>query len=148
MSDMPDKYHRGRKPKFRKVEKMQKAIDEYFARCDNRAIKVWDEKTQTEIMISKPAPYTMSGLASRLRMDRRSLVNYSNKRRFFPTIRDARERVHEDVETRSLETRNEKGAIFNLKNNFGWRDESQTDVTSGGQKMEGLIIYKPEKNRE
>jgi hypothetical protein len=25
------------------------------------------------------------------------------------------------------------GSIFSLKNNFGWKDKSETDITSGGE---------------
>jgi len=119
---------------FKTPEEMQAKIDEYFEWCDNRAIKKVDDSGK-EFMIGIPAPYTMSGLARRLGMDRKGLINYKNRDEFFPAIHAARERVHEDVENRLMETRNERGAIFNLKNNFGWKDESQTDVTSGGKPL-------------
>lgn len=128
----------GRPLAFKTPEELQAKIDEYFEWCDDRAIKRVNDKGE-EYMISSPAPYTMSGLARRLGVDRRTLVNYSDKDEFFPTIRAAREKVHEDVETRLMDTKNEKGAIFNLKNNFGWKDESHTDLTSGGEKIETKI---------
>jgi hypothetical protein len=86
----------------------------------------------------------MSGLARRLEVDRDTIINYSHKEEYFGTIRNAREKVHEDVETRLMDTRNEKGAIFNLKNNFGWKDKNETDVTTGGEKLEGLVIVTDE----
>lgn len=131
---MAEQKNKGGRPlKFKTVEELQAAIDEYFDYCDNRTRKVWKEKTQEELLISDPAPYTMSGLARRLGISRRTLVNYTHKKKFFPTIRDARARVEEDVETRLMETRNERGAQFNLKNNFGWVDKNETDLTTKGK---------------
>lgn len=46
---------------------MQKVIDEYFKTCDE-----------------KGEPYTITGLALALELDRRSLVNYSKDDEFFP----------------------------------------------------------------
>jgi len=124
---------RGRPLVFKSVEDLKKKIDEYFDWCNNRTMAVYDKTSGQEIMIIHPAPYTMSGLARRLGVDRRTIVNYSKKDDFFLTIREARERVHEDVETRMLETRNERGAMFSLKNNFDWKERTETDVTSGGK---------------
>lgn len=129
----------GRPLAFKTVEELQVKIDEYFQWCDDRTKRVWNEKDQEELLVSDPAPYTMSGLARRLDIDRKTLLNYSSKEDFFPAIRRAREKVHEDVETRLMSTRNEKGAIFNLKNNFDWKDETKTDITSGGEKIEHFI---------
>jgi len=119
----------GRPPFYTKVEDMQKIIDEYFEWCDNRAVKIYDDKTNTEKMISSIAPYTMSGLARRLGMDRDTLINYSHKDEFIGAIKAARDRVQEDVEARLMESRNQVGAIFNLKNNFGWKDKKEQEIT-------------------
>lgn len=134
------KHAGGRPPLYKTPEEMQEIIDEYFEWCDNRSKKIYDEKKGVELQISWPAPYTMSGLARRLGMDRRTLVDYAEKDEFLPTIREARNRVQEDVEIRLMETRNEKGAIFNLGNNFGWKNKSETDITSKGEKLEGNQI--------
>lgn len=125
----------GRPRKFKddEVEKMQKMIDEYFEFCDNRMKTVFHEKLG-EIAVSNPAPYTMSGLANKLGMDRDTLINYSKKNKFFGTIKKARNRVQEDVENRLMETHNQSGAIFNLKNNFGWKDKTEQEH-SGQQKI-------------
>nr|BDD48024.1 hypothetical protein 3 [Gammaproteobacteria bacterium] len=134
----------GRPVLYDSVEEMQKIIDEYFEWCDNRTKTIYDDKTGSEVVITHPAPYTMSGLARRLGMSRRTLVDYAKKDKFLPTIKAARERVHEDVENRLMETRNQTGAIFNLKNNFGWVDKNETDLTSNGEKITGPVIYVPE----
>ena len=119
--------------KFKTVKELQKAIDEYFLWCDNRPKKIWLEKSQSEAMIADPAPYTMSGLARRIGLSRQGLIDYKNRDEYLDAIKEARSKVHEDVETRLMDGKAQSGAIFNLKNNFGWRDESQRDITSGGK---------------
>ena len=134
----------GRPPIFKTVEEMSEKIEEYFDWCDNRMKSYYNEKAGTDVQVNDPAPYTMSGLARRLGMDRDTLINYAHKDEFVGTIKAARERVHEDVETRLME-KQATGAIFNLKNNFGWKDKSENDITTGGEKIESLVVYKPEK---
>jgi hypothetical protein len=126
--------HAGGRPLlYKTVAEMQKIIDEYFQWCEDRAAKKVGDDGK-EYMISSPAPYTMSGLARRLGMDRRTLVDYAERDEFLPTIKAARERIHEDVETRLME-KQPTGAIFNLKNNFGWQDEHKVDHTTLGRAL-------------
>ena len=119
----------GRPLAFKSVEELQNKIDEYFAYCDNRIQHVYSKKSDAVIEIINPAPYTMSGLASFLGVDRDTILNYSKKEEYFGTIKRAREKVHADVETRLMES-NPIGAIFNLKNNFGWKDKTETELTN------------------
>lgn len=71
---------------------------------------------------------TMSGLAYHLGMDRRTLLEYSKDDVFSPTIKRARERVHQALEQR-LYGNNVTGIIFNLKNNFGWKDVKAQEIS-------------------
>lgn len=123
-----DKNPVGRPLLFKNKEELSKLIDEYFDWCDNRTRSVYIKELGDNMEISSPAPYTMSGLARRIGIDRDTILNYSKKEEFFGTIKAARERVQEDVETRLMETSNQSGAIFNLKNNFGWKDKTEQDV--------------------
>jgi len=122
----------GRPVLYKTVEELQKIVDEYFEWCDSRLVQGYDEKENKQFAYISPAPYTMSGLARRLGMCRKSLINYENKDEFLHAIKEAREKVHEDVETRLME-KAPTGAIFNLKNNFDWKDKTETDFTSGGK---------------
>lgn len=126
----PKKNPVGRPLAFKSVEELQAKIDEYFEWCDNRTIESWTEK-QGKKIVNVPAPYTMSGLARRLNISRETLVQYSHKDKFSDALICAREKVQEDVENRLMETKNEKGAMFNLKNNFGWKDKSETEHSGG-----------------
>ena len=84
----------------------------------------------------------MAGLAYSLGIDRITLLNYSKNEQYFSTVKKAREKVQTDVERRLMEGQ-PTGAIFNLKNNFGYVDQQQQDITSGGDKL-STVIYMPE----
>ncbi len=119
---------KGSRPlKFKTVAEMQAVIDEYFNWCDMRIIKGWNQKEEKEFAYISPAPYTMHGLARRIGLSRQGLIEYSRKSKFSDTIKEAREKIAEDVETRLMEGRTSIGAIFNLKNNFGWKDKNETE---------------------
>lgn len=105
------------------VEDMQKIINEYFKMCDD-----------------KEKPYTMSGLAYALDMDRRSLLNYSKDEKFFPTIKKAREKVEQQLEENALMNKaNATFTIFNLKNNYGWRDTVEVKNDNEISKVDELL---------
>ena len=119
----------GRPPLYTNADDVQKIIDEYFAYCDNRIQQVYSAKADGVIEVMNPAPYTMSGLAVALGMDRRSLLNYSKKEQFFPTIKEARDKVEADIEERMNDKQTfTPGLIFNAKNNFGWVDAQRVDA--------------------
>ena len=141
---MPDQINKGGRPKlFTSVEEVKKKIDEYFDYCDNRLIHGYDNKTNEQFAYISPEPYTMSGLAYYLGMDRKSLLNYSKDEEFFPTIKNARDRVEMDIERRMNDKNTfTPGLIFNAKNNFDWKDKTESDITTGGEKFDSLVIVK------
>lgn len=120
------KHAGGRPLKYKTVEELQKVINEYFDNCDNRIQQVYSKKSDGVIEIINPEPYTMSGLAYALDMDRRTLLDYSKRSEFLPTIKKARNKVHSDVERRLMDGAG-VGAIFNLKNNFAWNDKTEVE---------------------
>lgn len=111
----------GRPKKYNKAEEMQNRINEYFINCDK-----------------KREPYTITGLAIALDLDRRSLVNYSKENEFFPTIKKAKAKVEECLEKRLLLGNSSTGVIFNLKNNFDWEDKQEVKH-SGKLKLEDVL---------
>lgn len=130
--------------KYKTLEELQAAIDEYFAWCDNRVQKVYSAKNDGVVEIYDPAPYTMSGLGRRIGLSRQALSEYKKRDDYGDAVVEARNRVHEDVETRLME-KNAVGAKFNLINNFGWKEktenEQKIDLTSKGEAItpnEGL----------
>lgn len=107
----------GRKKLYSSANDMQKNIDKYFIECDE-----------------KEKPYTMSGLAYALDMDRKSLLNYSKDEQFFPTIKRAKEKVEQQLEENALMGKaNSTFTIFNLKNNYGWKDNIEVEANTQGK---------------
>lgn len=113
---------RGRKMKYTDVELFQKKVDDYFNMCDE------EEK-----------PYTMSGLAYYLDLDRKSLLNYSKNEKFFPTIKKAKQKVEMMLEEQLYRLGNNSGVIFNLKNNFGWIDKVDYNNNDELNKLDKIL---------
>lgn len=108
---------------YTSVKKMEQDIEQYFKMCDE-----------------KEKPYTMSGLAYALDMDRRSLLNYSKDEQFFPTIKKAKEKVEQQLEENALMGKaNSTFTIFNLKNNFSWRDTVEIKNDDELSKLDELL---------
>ena len=104
--------------KYKTQEELQKGIDEYFKKCDK-----------------EKKPYTMSGLAYHLDIDRRTLVNYGNQDLFFSQIKTAKQKIQAQLEENALEGKsNAIFTIFNLKNNYGWTDKQEIQ-TNGDNKI-------------
>lgn len=130
------KHFRGRPPKFNSVEDLQVKIDEYFASCWTQKIDPSGNllflrnrrglKTNTPINV-QTQPYTITGLAVFLGIESDTLLNYQAKDEFFGTIKRAKQRCEAYAEAQLFIGRNVVGAIFNLKNNYGWKDKIETE---------------------
>jgi len=116
----------GQPLKFKTPEELERKINNYFDKCDKRKKEIINKKGEL-VYISSPEPYTMSGLAYSLGVDRETILNYAKREEYFGTIKLARAKVHCDVERRLMEF-NSTGAIFNLKNNFGWKDKTEQNL--------------------
>ena len=115
------KHPGGRPPKYKAKEEMQKKINKYFEECDY-----------------KNEPYTVTGLAMALDMSRQALVNYEGKDEFVDTIKKAKMKVEEYLERRLIRDSSVTGIIFNLKNNYDWRDKQEIEH-SGTIKLEDVL---------
>ena len=108
----------GRPPKYKTPEEMQIDIDDYF-RTD-----AFIEQGETTIF----AP-TVTGLAYHLGMSRQALLGYEQKDEFLVTLKRAKDRIAIALEQK-LYGQTVTGVIFNLKNNFGWVDKTESKVTT------------------
>lgn len=128
----------GRPPKFKTPEEMQTQIEAYFTACDE----------------AKPKrPYTVPGLALAMGFNSRSsLFDYATRNagheEFAATIKKAKLRIEaQRVEALVMCRGNAGGLIFDLKNNFGWRDQQNVELTGadGGpvQIAAGLVGMPP-----
>ena len=113
----------GRPKIFNDVKEVEEKINAYFNYCEE-----------------KEKPYTMSGLAYYLGISRQTLVNYSNQDQFFDTIKKARDRVQMQLEENALSNKaNPTFTIFNLKNNFDWKDSNEVKTNVEITKVDELL---------
>jgi hypothetical protein len=70
---------------------------------------------------------TVSGLAYHLGMATETLRDYGTKDEFSATVKRAKQRIEMSLEQR-LAGNTVAGTIFNLKNNFGWKDKTEQDI--------------------
>lgn len=112
----------GRPLKFTDPEKFAEQVDAYFDYCDEN-----------------DKPYTMSGLGVYLDTSADTLIDYSKKDDFSETIKKAKERIYSYAEESLYRTSQVAGVIFNLKNNWGWKDKYEQDHTSGGDKIQFVV---------
>jgi hypothetical protein len=129
---------RGKPLAFPTVESLQEAVDSYFAPGGD----AWDGAGDE----AKFLP-TMSGLALALDVDRKTVLNYSNKDDYFPTIRKARAIIENNLE-KNLYGNSVTGLIFNLKNNFGWNDKQELDHTSNGKTLNNWFVNPVTTNKD
>ena len=111
----------GRPPKYKNQAEMQKAIDSYFAT---------DAFIETDN--GKVYSPTIAGLAYHLDLTRQGLLEYSHKGEFSYTVKKAKQKVEIFLEQR-LASNAVAGTIFNLKNNFEWKDKTEQEVSGNLQ---------------
>ena len=116
----------GRPRKYETVEELEGMITKYFQTCDE-----------------ENKPYTITGLAIALDMSRQGLLDYCSRKDengepFLDSIKRAKDRCEAKIEEGLLSGKyNATGAIFNLKNNYGWRDKQEQEITgANGEKFE------------
>lgn len=118
----------GRPLRYETEEELSQKIEEYFSMCDDRIIQVYDKKREEVVDMKKPIPYSLEGIASYLEIDRKTLLNYSKKEEFFPTIKKAREKVLSNMVERAMDgSNNPTISIFLLKNNYEYYDKQQIE---------------------
>lgn len=125
----------GRPPKYKSVDEIKEKIEDYFKSCEGEPLLDDDgnpvfNKYGYPCWKKPPKPPTVTGLALSLGFaSRQALLNYQAKKKFCDTITRAKSRVEEYVESRLFDREGQRGAVFNLKNNFkGWNNEQEADT--------------------
>ena len=114
----------GRPLKFETPEILEEKINEYFKQCEEKGLKP---------LITELALY--------LDTTRETLCDYNEKDEYSYSIKKAKLRCQVALERNLVEGKvNPTGTIFNLKNNYGWRDKNETDITTQGDKIGGVIM--------
>ena len=121
--------------KYKTVDELQAAIDEYFKACEGRALL--DDKGQPVLLKGLPVmldvtPPTVTGLALALGFaGRQALRNYQGRKQFKDAITRAKSRCEAYAEGRLFDRDGAHGAQFSLRCNFGWSDKAE-QAESGG----------------
>lgn len=125
----------GRPPKYDTPEQMQEIIDLYFLACRYNQLGEEDELlkdlSDDQIRMVKSVEELnpiISGLAYVLDMTTQALRDYEKKDEFLCTIKKAKQKVEMNLEQR-LAGNAVTGSIFSLKNNFGWKDKTEQELT-------------------
>lgn len=137
----------GRPPKFKCPEEMQRRIDLYFLACkvhqlgDTKALEGLPKEDLLIISDIEDVYPTVTGLGLALDMTRQTLIEYQNEDEFSDTIKKAKQRVENAIEQRLFHN-NATGSIFNLKNNFNWKDKSESETygKNGGAIEQSLTV--------
>lgn len=140
---------RGRPPKYEIAQEMQRIIDLYFLACrvhqeDNAdRLEGLDEPDLLVINDIEDIVPTISGLAYTLGMSTEAFRNYEQKDDFLATVKRAKQRVEMSLEQR-LAGHAVTGSIFSLKNNFGWKDKSEQEISGkDGKPIEAVFNFIP-----
>lgn len=124
----------GRPPKYNTPEEMQEIIDLYFDVCKANETEYQFEIPEKHLSLVSswggPVIPTVAGLSLALGMSRQALLDYEKKDEFLDTVKRAKQRIEAYIEQR-LFGNNVTGVIFNLKNNFGWRDKQDVEHSGG-----------------
>jgi hypothetical protein len=98
--------------KYDNEEVLKELIDKYFQECDENN-----------------KPYTMSGLAYALKIDRKTLINYGKRESFSTLVSEAKDKIQKQLEENALTGKyNAQFTMFNLKNNYGWQDKQEVEA--------------------
>ncbi len=108
----------GRPLRWSKPEEIEPMIEAYFAEC-----------------VAEGKPYTITGLAYAMDTSRETLMNYEGRGEFFDTIKKAKDKCSLYAEEQLFLGKNTAGIIFNMKNNYGWKDKQEIEHSGGIDKL-------------
>lgn len=113
----------GQPLKYKSKSALRKAVVKYFNKCE-------EEKR----------PPTLSGLALALKVDRKTILNYSKRDKYFPTIQNAKLICEAYAEEQLFRGSGPvAGVMFSLKNNFdSWKEKSEVKVSGLKQLLDEI----------
>ena len=112
---------------WQSVEAMSEAIENYFAKCDARTVPMVVGKAL--VRVPKPEPYIVQKLAVFLDLTTKGLIGYEQREEFGATIKRAKARIEANKVLHMLDGDGYgPGYIFDLKNNYGWKDKQDLEI--------------------
>lgn len=150
----------GRPLKFKTIQELEEKIEKYFSDCNGREKDVILKNGQIA-KICEPRPYTITGLALALDTSRETLLDYEETyanrgeteeekeywQSFSDAIKKAKLRCQNYAEEQLFSGKQATGSIFNLKNNYKWKDETQSKVNLDGNLSLSKILDKADEPR-
>ncbi len=134
----------GRPKKWETVDELREQIEAYFDSCfmpktyEKRVVDIGEDGEEVVSYVTAPClnkkgepifyqirPFTVTGLAVALDTSRETLLDYEKNPEnaaFSDTIKAAKQIIHNYAEEYLFNGKNATGAIFNLKNNWGYVD--------------------------
>jgi len=140
----------GRPPKYTDPEEFERKAEEYFDLCDSHVlIKVIKKKNKPDVIeeIPTPMPYTVPGLAYHLGFaDRHEVWFYRvHNKKFSHTVKKIMLKIeNQRIEGGLTRKRSEPVSIFDLKNNFGYKDKIEQEISGPGGGPIAITAYPPE----
>ena len=114
----------GRPQKYTPDELYNKA-KEYFEKCDKTILST--DKTTWKVTTK---PKTLSGLCLWLKVSKDYISEKAKDENFSETIKQIRLEVENNIEEWILtNSYNATSWIFNLKNNFNWKDKTEVELS-------------------
>jgi hypothetical protein len=157
MYQQPDKEEVGRPLKFKTVDELKARIEEYIKSCLDykrdgwgKRIKDVEESTLQDkevYLMQQVKPFTVTGLAYFLDTTRDVLMDYESgmyddpnksaedNQQFSNTIKKTKQLIYSFAEEQLFVGKNPSGVIFNLKNNWGWKDEQIIRTPDAGESL-------------
>jgi nitrogen regulatory protein PII-like uncharacterized protein len=122
----------GGRPKTYTPEEFEAKVIEYFKFVEDENVQRKIKRFEGE----KVKPFTLSGICVYLGIARDTWNEYSKQEGYAETTKVAKMIVENYAEEGLLNgTLNAIGAIFNLKNNFGWVDKIEVSASAGGEQL-------------
>lgn len=107
------------------LEKLQKAIDNYFIRC-------WGNTELTDAKDFKVPP-TVLGLALAVGLEKANLYEMVKRQDLLSIpVKKALEKIQDWTELQLFTNPRQIGVLFSLKNNYGWKDKQELDTNVTG----------------
>ena len=130
--------------KYKTSTEFREHVDEYFEHCLERSRKLSIGKDGEEYyrdVVQQIKPFTMTGLSVWLEVSKNLLKPLGERGADFRAVIDyARKRCENFAEEHLFSGKNATGAIFSLKNCYGWHDTHKQEISGADGGPVGINV--------